>query len=109
LYNSGTLYFGDRDQAGTCAEHGFLGVMWAPTRVNRQSHFGTEIDYDGFRKLFSTKGANGNRQTLEKAFGIFPLLVIDPQQRPLVGFIQGCRQFFQGLPDTWRKASTQRF
>jgi hypothetical protein len=109
LHHSRTVNFGDRDQAGTCAEHGFLGVMRAPTSVNRRSHFGVEIDHDGFRKLSSTKGANGNRQTLKKAFGIFPLLVVDSQQRALVLFIQGCRQFFQGLPDTWRKAPTQRF
>jgi hypothetical protein len=68
--------------------------MRAPARVDRRSHFGGEIDHDGFRKLFGTKGANGNSQTLEKAFGIFPLLVVDPQQCALVSFVQGCRQFF---------------
>ena len=36
LHDSGTLDFGYRDQAGTCAENGFLGVWRAPTRVNRR-------------------------------------------------------------------------
>jgi hypothetical protein len=58
LHNTGTVYFDDRDQAGTCAKNFFLGVLRAPTRVNRRSHFDVEIDHDGFRKLFSTEGAN---------------------------------------------------
>lgn len=109
LYNSETLYFGDCDQAGTCAENGFLRVVWAPTRVNLRSHIGVEINHDGFRKLFGTEGTNGNRQTLKKAFGKSPLLIVDSQQHALVGFIQSRRQFVQGLPDTWRETPTQRF
>src|SRR6266852_1670021 len=104
LDHAGTVYFGDRDQAGTCAENGFLGVLRAPTRVDSWSRFRFEIDRYGFRKLFSTKWPNRNRQTLKEAFGIFPLLVVDTQQRTLIGFVQGFRQFFQGLPDTWRTA-----
>src|SRR5712672_1117067 len=60
LDHAGTIYFGDRDQAGTCAENGFLGVLRAPTRVDSRSCIRFEIDHDGFRKLFSTKRANRN-------------------------------------------------
>jgi YD repeat-containing protein len=109
LDHAGTVDFGDRDQAGTCTENGFLGILRAPTGVDSRSGFRFEIYYDSFRKLVSTKWANGNRQTLEEAFGVFSLLIIDTQQRALIGFIQGCRQFFQGLPDTWRKAPTECF
>jgi YD repeat-containing protein len=94
LDHAGTVNFGDRDQAGTCTENGFLGILRAPTRVDSRSGFRFEIDYDGFRKLVSTKWANGNCQTLEEAFGVFPLLIVDTQQRALVGFIQSFRQFF---------------
>jgi hypothetical protein len=109
LDNSGTVYFDDRDQARTCAENFFLGVLRAPTRVNWRSHFGVKADHHGFRKLFSTEGANGNCQTLKKAFSIFTLLVVNALQPALVGFIQSRRQFLQGLSDTLSKAITQRF
>jgi hypothetical protein len=79
LDHAGAVYFGDRDQAGTCAENGFLGVLRAPTRVDSRSRFRFEIDHNGFRKLFSPKWANRNRQTLKEPFGIFPLLVVDTQ------------------------------
>jgi hypothetical protein len=65
LDHAGTVYFSDRDQAGTCAENGFLGILRAPTRVDSRFRFRIEFDHDGLRKLFSAKWADGNRQTLK--------------------------------------------
>jgi hypothetical protein len=69
----------DGNETGTCGDHRFFCVYWAPSSLECRKFRPVEPNCENLREFFDTKGANRHRETSEKSLCILSLLLIDIQ------------------------------
>ena len=105
LGHVGTVYFGDCDQAGTCTDNSFVGVLRRPICIDSCFCFRSEIDTQWLSQALHREVDERKPPDIEISVRHIPAFHCQDPTTRAHGFRPRLPAILPGLPDTRRKTS----